>query len=382
MSAVNTVLITGGAGFIGSRLAHLLVAKGWKVTILDNLSPQIHGENAIEKDEIKALAKQTRFIHGDVRQADVTKQALEGATHLVHLAAETGTGQSMYQVAGYTDVNCMGTAILMDILVNEANTVRKVVVASSRAIYGEGKYTCATHGIQYPGSRKASDLEKGLFEPLCPVCNAALSPLPTSEDTPPRPASVYGLSKYYQEALITTTCAAKNIAYTALRFQNVYGPGQSLVNPYTGILSIFSNLIRSGKQINLFEDGRPVRDFVYIDDIVEALYLSLTHEKSDNQIFNVGTGEATDVLYVTNLLAKAYGKTADYRISGDFRVGDIRYNVADMAHIKSQLNFTPRVNIETGIQLLADWVLATSEVPQVSAYEDSLREMREKGLHR
>ena len=268
----KNILITGGAGFIGSNLALKLAEKGHVVTVLDNLSEQIHGKNS---ELLNTIIDQVHFIKGDVRNAEDWMKALKNQEVVVHLAAETGTGQSMYEVQKYTEVNINGTAIFLDYLVNEKHSIQKVVIASSRAIYGEGKYNCEEHGIIYPNERKENDLLKGEFEPKCPVCNTDLMVLLTDENSKIHPSSVYGITKQNQEQMVLNVCQSINIPAVAFRYQNVYGPGQSLKNPYTGILSIFSTQIKNGNDLNIFEDGLESRDFVFIDDVVNATILGI-----------------------------------------------------------------------------------------------------------
>lgn len=256
---MKKILITGGAGFIGMNLATTLVKLGYHVRVLDNLSEQIHGKNAAPPF---CHIPEIEFIYGDVRNKEDWRKALKDIEAVVHLAAETGTGQSMYEIYRYTDVNIGGTANLMDILTNELHCVQKVMVASSRAIYGEGSYVCKKHGMVYPGVRGEAALAKGDFYVKCPLCNGAVEIAPTREDAQINPLSVYGITKQVQEQLVLTLCKNLGISALAYRFQNVYGPGQSLSNPYTGILSIFSTRIRKGEAINIFEDGKESRDFV------------------------------------------------------------------------------------------------------------------------
>lgn len=372
------VLISGGAGFIGSSLAKALVARGEKVTILDNLSEQIHGNNPSESALVKSLPTSINLIKGDVRNREDWLKALDQQDIVVHLAAETGTGQSMYEVDRYVDVNIRGTSILLDILAQNRtnNTVRKIVVASSRAIYGEGKYLGAD-GVFYPEQRMTTDLESGIFECLDPNTKKSAKPLPTDENSKVHPTSIYGITKQVQEQLILTAAQSIGISAISLRYQNVYGPGQSLKNPYTGILSIFSTQLLQNKEVNIFEDGLESRDFVYIDDVIEATMLSIYSDKS-NKTYNVGTGESTPVLQVAELLKKEYASSSEIKISGNFRVGDIRHNFADLTLIKRDLNFRPKTNFQDGVKSFSDWVM-TQEISD-SGYEKSVAEMRQRGL--
>jgi dTDP-L-rhamnose 4-epimerase len=296
----------------------------------------------------------------------------------VHLAAETGTGQSMYAIQHYSDVNVGGTALLLDLIANQPFPVKKIVVASSRAVYGEGKYLCSQHGFVYPTGRSAMDMEKGDFDVHCPVCGLSAKLVATDEETPVRPSSVYGVSKLTQEQLVLTVGKALGISAIAFRYQNVYGPGQSLSNPYTGILSIFSTRIRNQSAINIFEDGKESRDFVYIDDIVSITARAVEYDKSLVDVFNVGAGVATDVLTIANTLQELLDVNVPTTISGQFRVGDIRHNYADLSKVKKVFGFEPTVSIEQGLANFVDWV--KTEQVQVDRYEQSLQELKSKGL--
>jgi dTDP-L-rhamnose 4-epimerase len=373
------ILITGGAGFIGSNLALCLLEKGYEVTVLDNLSEQIHGTDPGTTSPLFiSIRDKVNFIKGTVTSVDDWNKAIADNEVTVHLAAETGTGQSMYQIKKYSDVNVGGTAIMLDILANNKTNVKKVVVASSRAIYGEGKYLSKELGAVYPDHRLAKDMDAGNFEVTYPGTKGPLQLTATDEDSKIHPSSVYGITKYNQEQMVMTLCPSIGIAAVAFRYQNVYGPGQSLSNPYTGILSIFSTLIKNNKPINIFEDGKESRDFVYIDDVVRATICGIENERANGEIFNVGTGVATPVLEVASLLVKYYDADIPLEITGNYRLGDIRHNYADMAKIEKWLAFKPEYDFKTGLNKFTDWV--NSQQVQQSKYEDSINEMRSKGL--
>ena len=372
---MKNVLITGGAGFIGSNLSLQLKQKGYEVTVLDNLSPQIHGENSELYNSIK---NEVRFIKGDVRNTEDWEKALKNQHIIIHLAAETGTGQSMYEVQKYVDTNISGTAILLDYLVNQKHEVQKVVIASSRAIYGEGKYECKQHGFVYPEDRIEKDLLAGDFEPKCPVCKNELKVLATDEMSKIHPSSVYGITKQNQEQMVLNVCKSIGIPAVAFRYQNVYGPGQSLKNPYTGILSIFSTQIRNGNNINIFEDGLESRDFVYIDDVVAATVLGIENDAANQEVFNVGFGEAITVMEVAETLKALYQSNIEINISGNFRLGDIRHNFADLSKIKEKLNFVPQYDFKTGVTEFVNWV-KQQEINQDN-YSKSIQELKDKGL--
>lgn len=378
---MKTVLITGGAGFIGSNLALKLLNKGYLVTVLDNLSPQIHGDNPQQGSPLyQSIDGKVRFINGSVTDRQAWIEALQNADAIVHLAAHTGTGQSMYEIQKYTDVNIGGTSLMLDILTNTKHTVKKVVVASSRAIYGEGKYISKEHGVIYPLSRTDEYMSKLDFECKYDGCKEPLQLVGTSEDSKIHPTSVYGITKQVQEQLVMCVCPTIGLSAVAFRYQNVYGPGQSLSNPYTGILSIFSTRIKNGNPINIFEDGKESRDFVYIDDIVDATILGLERDSANGHSFNVGTGIAVDVLTVANTLIEKYGSKVQVTVSGNYRLGDIRHNYADITLARKLLGFEPRWSFEKGIEQFAKWV--DQQAVQEDKYEHSIAEMKKKGLYK
>ena len=376
----NKILITGGAGFIGSNLALKLLSKGYQVSVLDNLSPQIHGEDSSKSPLYNSIKDKVNFIHGSVLSYDDWKQALHGVDVVVHLAAETGTGQSMYEIEKYTDVNIKGTSIFLDILANEEHSVKKMLVASSRSIYGEGKYRCAEHGIVYPTDRTDSDMAKADFECKCPICGAEVELLATDETSLIHSSSIYGITKQVQEQMFLVMGKSLGIPAVAFRYQNVYGAGQSLSNPYTGILSIFSTRIKNDNSINIFEDGLESRDFVYVDDVVDATILGIEKDEANYQVFNVGLGEAVDVLRVANTLKHAYGSDVSVSVSGNYRLGDIRHNYADLTKIRSMLGFKPKISFEQGIAHFTAWV--NQQEVQQDTYEKSVEEMKAKGLYK
>lgn len=376
----KNVLITGGAGFIGSSLALKLLEKGYEVTVLDNLSPQIHGEDGNKSELFLKIRDKVNFIQGDVVNSDDWRKALKKVDVVVHLAAETGTGQSMYEINKYIDVNIKGTSNLLDILTNEEHQVKKIVVAASRAIYGEGMYECSKHGLVYPIERTEEDMSKGDFEVKCPTCHQDVKLLATTEETKIHPTSVYGVTKQMQEELCMVVGKSLNIPVVAYRYQNVYGPGQSLKNPYTGILSIFSTIIKNGNNINIFEDGLESRDFVYIDDVVESTILGIEKDEANYETFNVGTGVCTNVIEVATTLKNKYQSTTEIEISGNYRLGDIRHNYADLTKIHEKLGFEPQFDFETGMSNFVEWVNEQEVVED--NYEKSIEEMKKKGLYK
>jgi len=376
----KNILITGGAGFIGSNLALKLISYGYSVTVLDNLSTQIHGEEFQNSELYLSIKDKVKFINGTVLSKEDWKKSLENVDVVVHLAAETGTGQSMYEIEKYTDVNIKGTSIFLDILANEKHSVKKMIIASSRSIYGEGKYRCTEHGIVYPTERLDKDMANKDFNIKCPVCHENVELLATDENSKIHPSSIYGITKQVQEQMFMVMGKSLNIPAVAFRYQNVYGAGQSLSNPYTGILSIFSTIIKNGNSINIFEDGKESRDFVYIDDVVDATILGIEKDEANYEVFNVGTGEAIDVLRVASTLKEVYKSNTSIKISGNYRLGDIRDNYADLTKIKDKLGFLPKVNFKSGITKFTNWV-NTQEVKDDN-YTKSIDEMKDKGLYK
>lgn len=373
-----TILITGGAGFIGSNLALALRERGHTVRVLDLLVPQIHGPEPDRSPLYQSIAGKVDFQRGNVTNPDDLQKALVGIETVVHLAAETGTGQSMYSIRHYNNVNVGGTALLLDLITNTPFQVRKLVVASSRSVYGEGKYKCPEHGVCYPDARVDADMAAGRFEPSCPICGADLSLLPTDEASALHPTSVYGVTKLTQEQLVLAVGKALDISAVAFRYQNVYGPGQSLSNPYTGILSIFSTRLCNNNPVNIFEDGKESRDFVYIDDVVEATMRGIEHQEALTDVFNVGSGIGTDVLTIANTLSDYLKGSSEINVTGQYRVGDIRHNVADLEKVRRVLGFAPATSIDAGLRAFVDWV--KEEQPSVDHYEESLQELTAKGL--
>lgn len=375
------VLITGGAGFIGSNIALKLIDRGYNVVVLDSLSEQIHGTNPEKTSPLfNSIKGKVEFIRGSVSSRFDFERALKDVDYVIHLAAETGTGQSMYEIEKYVGSNIGGTALLLDILANQPHHVKRVIVAESRAIYGEGKYICPKCGEVYPLARKDEDMEKGDFECKCPKCGSEVKLVATTEDSKIHPTSVYGITKQVQGQLVHLVCQSIGVESVSFRYQNVYGPGQSLSNPYTGILSIFSTRIKNGNGINIFEDGKETRDFVFIDDVTDATILGLEVPEANGHVFNIGTGVATDVLTVAKTLCDKYGVQVPIIVSGNYRLGDIRHNYADISLARKILGFEPQWTFEKGIEQFAKWV--NEQEVQVDNYEASIAEMKAKGLYK
>jgi dTDP-L-rhamnose 4-epimerase len=366
------ILITGGAGFIGTYLARHLLEQGYEVTILDSFAEQIHGQTPSLPPD---LASSVRLIKGDVANMTTVREALQGANAVAHLAAETGTGQSMYEVALYGRTNLMGSAILYELLTKEHHLVERIAVASSRSIYGEGAYRCTTHGIVYPKPRTSAEKKLGQFDPLCPLCQEACIPTLTPESCPLQPTSFYGFTKQAQEQMALLFGNVLGIPTVALRYQNVFGAGQSLQNPYTGILAIFSNLARVGKEIQIFEDGEESRDFVYVSDVVQATAKALLLPLSGTHTVNV---VRTSVNEVARLINAYYGGKSRVTVNGRFRDGDIRHGAADLTFAKALLDYEPHWTFADGLSQFLAW--ANESDPSTDGYERSLAELSSRGL--
>lgn len=371
------VLITGGAGFIGRALSRALLLQGSSVRVLDNFGPQTHAIDRLPDD----LTQNVDLVKADVRDRDAVRQALKGVDVVVHLAAETGTGQSMYEIERYFSVNVQGTANLLELLQNDpcGDRVHNVVVASSRAIYGEGSYRCADHGAVFPDQRSRTQMQAGHFEPTCPHCNSAVQLMPTPESAPFKPMSVYGLTKQVQEQSVLMFGRTRGINAFGLRYQNVYGPGQSLKNPYTGILAVFSNLARQHQTIEIYEDGCESRDFVYIDDVVAATLSCVNYSNQYIGPLNVGSGRAVSVLEVARNIKAFFNSESSIGVTGAFRVGDIRHNVADISEAKKVIGFNPQTHFEKGLYQFLIWA-HQQPLEDKAAYLRSVNELSAKGL--
>jgi dTDP-L-rhamnose 4-epimerase len=349
------ILITGGAGFIGTHFARMALVAGHGVRILDNLSPQIHGEGTAYEPPNGA-----EFIHGDVTIRGDLERALLDVDTVVHLAAETGTGQSMYEIERYYAVNVQGAALLLDILANTPHSVANVVLGSSRSVYGEGAYLCRAclpeGARRLPSARTSRQLEAHQWGLSCPVCGSELEPTATREDDRIAPASIYAATKLAQEDMVRVACSALGIASSILRFQNVFGEGQSLGNPYTGILSIFSTRLRLGLPLSIFEDGEETRDFVHVEDVAKAI-LQVVKRPTDGATLNVGYGSPVRIMDAARLLCRLMGSAIEPQVTGEYRLGDIRHGFADISKLESTTGFRPRISLETGMKRFCDWVV-------------------------
>jgi len=369
----DRVLVTGGAGFIGSFLVEALQRDGCHVRVLDSFEPQVHGA---ESQNVRHLGN-AEVIRGDVRDAAVVEAALRDVDAVVHLAAQVAIGQSMYQIARFVDHNALGTAVLLDAVVARKPAVKKLVVASSMSVYGEGAATCAECGDIQPRRRDVAHPGVSRWELCCPKCGGAAEPRPTPETTPAAPTSVYGITKRDQEEMCLTVGRAHGVPVAALRFFNVYGPRQALGNPYTGVAAIFCSRLRSGKSPVVFEDGGQTRDFVHVSDVVQAVRLALANDAANFEVFNVGTGHATSVLELAQMLGAKMGAGIAPRIEGTYREGDIRHCHADITKIRDCLGYSPRIALDSGVEDLIAWA---SEQAVPDHFDRAAAELAGQGL--
>ncbi|MFN2433188.1 MAG: NAD-dependent epimerase/dehydratase family protein [Gemmatimonadota bacterium] len=354
-------LITGGAGFIGSHLADALLARGWEVRVLDNLDAQVHVRGAAGAREADGwpgyLSREAERVAGDVRDRSCVRSALEGVDVVFHEAAAVGVGQSMYEIERYVDVNGRGAAVLLEAVLERRDRIRKLVVASSMSVYGEGAYGCPACGPVEAEERPRARMHARLWEMPCPACGADCLPRPTSETKPLRPASVYAVTKRDQEELFLSVGRAYGIPTVALRYFNVYGPRQALGNPYTGVATIFATRLLNGGAPLVFEDGRQTRDFVHVSDVVQANLLALESAAADGRVVNVGTGRAVSVLEVASTLSERLDSDRPAEIAQRFREGDIRHCVADVSRARELLDYVPRVSLADGLADLCPWLV-------------------------
>ncbi|WP_174299777.1 NAD(P)-dependent oxidoreductase [Caulobacter sp. S45] len=366
----ETVLITGGAGFIGRHVSEALLARGHRVRVLDALIEQVHQGRGRPAE----LAADAELVIGDIRDESTLITALKGCDSVIHLAAEVGVGQSMYAVDRYTSVNDYGTAVLLQQLIDRP--VRKIVTASSMSIYGEGLYR-DLDGRLYEEVVRAGRARDGGWDPV-DAEGRPLVPMPTPEGKRPALASVYALGKYVQERLTLTVAPAYGMACSALRLWNVYGPGQALSNPYTGVLAIFSSRIANGQPPMVFEDGEQRRDFVHVGDVAEAFALALEQDAADGEVFNIGGGEEKTVNQVAEAVARAMGRPGVApEVTGKTRVGDIRHCIPDISKARQQLGYTPRQDFDAGLAELAEWVARQEATDRVG---EARRELEVRGL--
>jgi dTDP-L-rhamnose 4-epimerase len=364
------ILITGGAGFLGSHLADELLAQGYRVRALDALSPQVHSDLTPDNEHARPdyLSPEVEMHVGDVRDPDAVRRALRGVDAVIHLAAAVGVGQSMYEIARYTEINNMGTAVLLEALAQQP--VEKLVVASSMSIYGEGLYR-APDGSLVPGTERSLEQLKARDWEVRDENGDALVPVPTPETKQPTLASVYALSKYDQERLCLIIGRAYNIPTVALRFFNIYGPRQALSNPYTGVLAIFASRYLNDNAPLINEDGNQQRDFVNVRDVARACRLALEKKEAAGQVFNVGNGQPLSVRQIADRLAQVLGKEhIEPQITGKYRLGDIRHCYADISLARRVLGYEPQVSLDEGMAEMAQWLegqVAVDRVAEASA---------------
>ncbi len=346
------ILVTGGAGFIGSHLVDALVESGHRVRILDSLVGQVHGDRIPEH-----LNKNAEFIKADVCDADAITRALDGVEVVYHEAAEVGVGQSMYEIVRYVKANDLGTAVLLEAMIKRPGQFMKLIVASSMSIYGEGAYRCGNCDLNInPFLRSNEQLAAPDWEFKCEKCSGFLQTIGTTEEKPLFPTSVYAVTKQDQEQYCLAVGRAYKIPTVAFRYFNVYGTRQALSNPYTGVCAIFSSRLLNDQPPTIFEDGEQSRDFVHVSDIVRANLLALETDGGDYQAMNIGTGRATSVREIAELLAKGLGKDIAPLIVGKYREGDIRHCVADISKARRLLGYEPRVSLDVGLAELLEWL--------------------------
>ena len=370
----KSILVTGGAGFIGSFLVDQLIEEGHSVRILDNLDQQVH-----QGKKPDYLNPKAEFMLGDVTKKDDFEKALQDQEAVFHLAAAVGVGQSMYQVSHYITSCAVGTANLMDLLVNKEHDVKKVVVAASMSSYGEGAYACEKCGISpiYPDLRPEAQLAKGQWEHICPDCGGELKPIPTPETKHQECNSIYAIAKKIQEDVVLNIGKTYGIPSTALRFFNVFGPRQSLNNPYTGVVAIFTSRIKNMNSPTIYEDGLQTRDFISVHDIARANILSMEKSSANYERFNVGTGNPISIKGIAENIAESLGLDVKPEVTGKFRKGDIRHCYADISKIKSKLDFTLEVSFEKQMAELVEW---GKKVEAEDKFEQARKELEEKGL--
>ncbi len=371
---MNTILVTGGAGFVGSHTVDALLEQGYRVRVMDNLEPQVHGEGGRLPDHWNPHAE---FLRGDVRSGEDWDRALKGVDAVIHLAASVGVGQSMYEIDKYMATNALGTAILLNKVATKKTSVKKIVMASSMSAYGEGAYHCGHCGPTFPELRALEQMRAHDWEMKCPQCGHSVKPLPTPETKPLQPTSVYAVSKRDQEELTLVVGKAYEIPVVALRYFNIYGPRQALSNPYTGVVAIFSSRLLNNQPPLVFEDGCQSRDFIHVQDIVRANILALEKKEADYQVFNVGTGRSLTLLEMCDVLQKVLKKKIAPQSVRRFREGDIRHCYAETTRAEKVLGFKAAISFEEGIEDLMKWTRSQHAKDLVEKATD---ELERKGL--
>ncbi|MFX1519431.1 MAG: NAD-dependent epimerase/dehydratase family protein [Promethearchaeota archaeon] len=374
---IENVLVTGGAGFIGSYIVDLLIEEGFNVSVFDNLEPQVHGSKQILPKYLNSAAK---FLKKDMRVQEELAEAISDVDAIFHQAAAVGVGQSMYQVSKYIHSNTLGTANLLDVLVNKDHNVKKLVVASSMSIYGEGRYICEDCGPVSPKLRSTEQMKRKEWQLRCPKCEKIATPTPTNEEKPLNPTSIYAMSKHHQEEMCLLIGETYGIPTIALRYFNVYGPRQALSNPYTGVVAIFSSRILNGNQPILYEDGNMKRDFIHVKDIAHANLLALKSNNADYRAYNIGTGTYITIKDLAKLILENYNSTISPVISNTFRIGDVRHCYADISLAKKYLGFIPRIKLTEGLKDLLQWVSELDKEQVVDKFDTAEAELEKKGL--
>ena len=368
------VLITGGAGFVGTHTAQALHAAGHEVRILDVLDPQIHGDDPGFPEALSSIAD---CIRGDVRDVATCMRVLEGMDCVFHLASRTGVGQSMYDMSDYVATNVLGTTALIEAVVKGRRALKRFVLSSSRAVYGEGMFRCEVHGAVHPPIRDPQAMRSGDFSMRCAQCGAEMSAIPTPPDCPAEPLSIYAMSKKQQEDYCQYAARTFGLPLITLRYFNVYGSLQSLRNPYTGVVSIFYSLLRNGRSISLYERGLPLRDFVHVSDVVRANLLAMNEKLAPGSVFNVGTGVAATIGQIAKAQADAMGVAAVLEDRGEYRVGDVFGCYADLSHSRQVLAYAPEVDLVTGMREFVAWADGRVSVDQ---YDKTVAELSAHGL--
>lgn len=369
-------LVTGGAGFIGSHLVDALLARGFCVRVLDNLDPQVHSGNGVRS---RWLSREAELMVGDVRDVDAIARALNGAEIVYHLAAAVGVGQSMYRISEYTAANTLGTANLLQTLIDRRIELQRLVVASSMSIYGEGRYE-RTDGRDVGAVRRTITQLTAKEWEARDRDGAVLIPRPTNEQKALDPTSIYALTKADQEKMVLQIGAAYDIPSVALRFFNVYGPRQALSNPYTGVVAIFLSRLLNGKPPLIFEDGEQRRDFVSIHDVVRSLLAAVEHDGAAGEAINIASGRSVTIGEVARTLARVLDSDIEPQITERYRVGDVRHCTADISRAEALLDYAPRVALEEGFAELATW-LKEQEKPD-DGVEMHVAELASHGLTR
>jgi len=369
---VTRVLVTGGAGFIGSHLVDALLAADERVRVLDNLDPLAHAGGGPAH-----LNADAELQVGDLRDRAAVDHALDGVDRVFHLGGVVGNGESMINVRRAVDNNSAATATLLEAVLDRRDRVRRLVAASSMVVYGEGSYRCPDHGIGSPSLRPADQLRRGQWEPLCEACGAELAPVPTHESAPLRPASVYGITKRDQEELVLVLGRAYGLETVALRYLNVYGPRQALTNPYTGVAAIFAARMLNGRPPLLFEDGQQIRDLVHVSDVVRATHAAIDANGAPGHAINVATGRRVRIAGLARQLARALGTDITPEVTGEARAGDIRHCFADVSRARELLGFTARRELRDGLPELAEWV-CRQQVDERG--DEAIRQLRARGL--